>query len=162
MDNVIIRNSKIFYKNFSGKETAMNRAGDRNFCAYIENPEMAEAMSADGWNVKDRNAKDPDAGPKYFIKVKVRFRSGEETSVDKNSDPKLWKVTSKKKTLLDKEAVGSLDGDQIIDANLNIRPYHWKSKDGTKEGISGYLEQGYFRIVDDPFEEEYEDLETEE
>ena len=51
-DILQINNARIVYKNFSGKPSAFNREGDRNFSLVIPNIEIADALKDKGWNIK--------------------------------------------------------------------------------------------------------------
>ena len=65
-ENVLIEDAKLWFRNFSGKESRFNAAGIRNFCVMLPN-DLAERMIADGWNVRKTN---PDEGDgSYFISI---------------------------------------------------------------------------------------------
>ena len=50
-NNVVLEGVRLVFRNFAGKETKFNTEGNRNFAVIL--PEAAaEAMKADGWNVK--------------------------------------------------------------------------------------------------------------
>lgn len=134
-----IENAKIFSTNFSGKEKDNNPEGKRNFCLYL-NEELAAQLKADGWNVKRRKIGDEEP----YLPVEVKYD---------NFPPKIYKVTSRNKTLLDEEVVGDLDGDEIVNVDLYITPYHW-TKNG-KSGIKAYVDKMWVTIEEDDFTKKY-------
>lgn len=147
-DDVVIANARIMYRNFAGKESQYNRLGDRNFCVVIDDPEVAEAMHEDGWNIRMSAPRGEDDSPVYYMPVKVRFDG---------IPPKIFLVTSRNKVLLDESTVSELDTAEFKCIDLTIRPYNW-SQPGGKTGVSAYLKVGYFTIVEDPFADKYADI----
>ena len=92
IDNIIIENARIIFRNFSGKEGKYNRAGSRNFCVVIDNADTAGRLSNDGWNVRMAKKRDPEDEPLYYLQVSVNFA---------NIPPNIYLITRNKNTKLD-------------------------------------------------------------
>lgn len=148
-NKLIIENARLLFRNFSGRESKYNRAGQRNFCVYIDDPEYAQQLIDEGWNVRVRPPREEGEAPRYYIQVAVSFD---------NIPPTIYMITKRKKTRLDEESVAALDFAEICNVDLTIRPYNWIIQKGTKNeksGVKAYLQSMYVVIDEDEFAEKY-------
>ena len=139
-----IENAHILWRNFSGRATEYNREGNRNFHVVIDEPEEAQKLLDEGWNIRIRPSQDEDGEPLQHLQVTVRFG---------DYPPNVYLVTSRNKTRLDESTIGSLDSADIKNVDLEIRPYPWQVNG--KTGIKAYLKTMYVTIEEDAFAAKY-------
>jgi hypothetical protein len=135
--NRTLEDITIAFRNFAGKEDMYNRAGDRNF-AIILDPQDAESLIRDGWNVKHLKARDEGEEPQPYIQVAVSY---------KNRPPKICMVTSKGMTYLTEQEVEMLDWVDIETADATLNPYEWVVNG--KAGVKAYLQTLFVKIEED-------------
>lgn len=129
-----IDEARIIYRNFRGEGTKYNREGDRNFAVVIDDEEVANALVKEGWNVKVRPPRDDDDTPFMYLPVKVKFN---------DRGPQIYLKTGKAVNRLDEESCSCLDDIEIMNVDLDIRPYDWVIQEGTvneKSGRTAYLQ----------------------
>lgn len=140
-----MENARIIFRNFSGKADKYNpKGGARKFSVVIEDPEMAEELKKDGWNVKQLKPRSEDEEPNYHLSVKVNYD---------NRPPKIYLITKHHKTLLNEETVDSLDYADISKVDLVISPYPYNVNGS--EGIAAYLKAMYVNVIEDDFADKY-------
>ena len=125
-----IDEARIVHRNFSGAESKFNRKGERNFSLVIDDPELANELINEGWNVKIKPPRDEDDTPFMFLPVKIKFN---------DRGPTVYLISGRAKTRLDEESVDCLDDIDISNVDLDIRPYDWELPDG-KTGRTAYLQ----------------------
>ena len=124
-----IDDARIIYRNFAGAGSKYNREGDRNFAVIIPEKEMADALIAEGWNVKIKPPRDEDDDPFMFLPIKVKFN---------DRGPNAYLQTGNKMNRLDEESIACLDDVDIISVDMDVRPYDWEVNG--KAGRTAYLQ----------------------
>ena len=123
-----IDDARIIYRNFSGAGSKFNREGDRNFAVVIPEQEMADALIAEGWNVKIKPPRDEDDMPFMYLPVKIKFN---------DRGPNCYLATGTRMNRLDEESICCLDDVDILSVDMDIRPYDWDVNG--KIGRTAYL-----------------------
>ena len=153
MENIVMEEAKIIFRNFEGRADEYNREGSRNFAVVIEDTLLVDKLRRDGWNVREyqRNEEDDIL---YYLPVAVSY---------KVAPPKIYSVIHGKRTSLNECMVGELDHAEIRSVDLTIRPYKWKidNKSGVKEGVKAYLKTMYAVLEEDEFAYKYSDCSDE-
>ena len=129
---VQIDDARIIYRNFAGAPSKFNREGDRNFAVVIEKHDIAEALTEKGWNVKIKPPREEGDEPFMFLPVKVKFNERGPRVYLQNS------LGGRNRVTLDEDTVGILDNVDIINVDLDIRPYDWDVQG--KTGRTAYLQ----------------------
>lgn len=147
---ITIKGARLFKTNFSGKEIPpYNPAGRRNFCVFIDDLRVAEAMEQDGWNIRWLDPREEGDERKAFLSVEVSFR---------NRPPKIVICTRNGQTQLREEDVNMLDWAEKTNVDLAINPRYWE--DGKKTRIKAFLRTMKVDIYEDEIEAELEDRYT--
>lgn len=119
----------LIFKNFSGAGSVYNREGDRNFAIRIDDEAVANDLIERGWNVKIKPARDEDEGPRMHLPVKVKFN---------DRGPNVYLKSGDRMVRLTEDNVGCLDNIDMLDVELDIRPFDWEVNG--KTGRSAYLQ----------------------
>ena len=139
-----IDDARIIFKNFEGRGDKFNREGDRNFSLLIEDPNTADALKREGWNVKIK-----DNGDDVFMRlpVKVKFT---------DYGPNVYLLSGGRRVKLDEEAIGMLDQIEIESVDMDLRPYDWDVNGRT--GRTAYLQSMEVVQRIDRFEARYANM----
>ena len=143
---VVLEGRRILFRNFSGEEGRFNARGQRNFNVLLEDEE-AEAMLADGWNVKYLQPREEGDKPQARLEVSVHFG---------RNPPRIILITSRGKTPLDESMVSLLDWADIENVDMIVRPYEWEVNG--RRGVKAYLKSIYVTIREDALELKYLDV----
>lgn len=138
---LVLKDAKLIFRNFAGKQQQYNSPGDRNFCVLL-NQDVAEQAAKDGWNVKYLKPREEGDEPQAYLQVKVEYEKGRP--------PRCVMLSSKGSNDLGASEVELLDAVDIKRADVLIRPYNW-SVNGN-EGVKAYLKTIYVTINEDEIE----------
>jgi hypothetical protein len=141
-----IDDARIVYRNFAGEGSKFNREGDRNFAVVIENEEIANALTKEGWNVRVKPPRDEDDDPFMYLPVKVKFNE---------RGPAIYLKSGNAMNKLDENSIACLDEIDILGVDMDIRPYNWEVNG--KTGRTAYLQSIHVTQDVDRFAKRYQD-----
>ena len=142
-----IDDAKIIFRNFSGKGSAYNREGDRNFSVLFDDEELVNELIKEGWNIKVKPPREDGDIPFMHLPVKVKFN---------DRGPNVYLKSGTAMNRLDENSISLLDNVDMLSVDLDIRPYDWALKDG-KSGRSAYLQSIHVTQDFDRFASRYPD-----
>lgn len=142
-----IDDARLIFKNFEGRGDKFNREGDRNFSVLIEDPNTADALIEQGWNVRVKPPRDEDEGPFMRLPIKIKFTE---------YGPNVYLKTGDNMVRLNEETIGCLDNIEIDSVDLDIRPFDWEVNGRT--GRTAYLQSIHVTQRIDRFAARYQNL----
>lgn len=144
------------YRNFTGAPDSFNPAGGKRYFNFvIDDPETAQQMREDGWNVKIKPPREEGDTPFCYLKVAVAFPK--PGSKARPLDISMFKSNGVNR--LNEDTVGLLDGAFITSANMAIRPYHWESAGNS--GIAAYVQELHVWVKEDYLSNDYDGFDDE-
>lgn len=143
-DNIVLEGARIIFRNFSGKAGRYNKEGDRSFAVVIDDPEAAEKLKDEGWNVREMKPREEGDPALHYLNVSVSYAY---------TPPMVILVTGHQRTKLDEDTIDTLDWAEITNVDLVIRPYNWEVNGNT--GVKAYLKTMYVTIEEDVFANKY-------
>lgn len=153
INNIIIENARITWRNFKGEVSKKNPSGEKNFGVRIDDLAMVEALIKDGWNIKhapkDRPVGCREDDKEYdYLPVAVSWDNDYYI-------PEVVMFTNDKKKELSDKTVGVLDRMNFENVDIIIRPYVWDVNG--KTGVKAYVKNLYVTVTDsyNPFADKY-------
>ena len=151
LENLMVEDARILFRNFAGEERQFNPAGERNFTLVIDNA-IAPMMANDGWNIKYLKPKEEGDQPQAILRVKVSY---------KRKPPTIVLITEKgggekSRTTLPEDMIDMLDYIDIAKVDLIVNP-SWYDFNG-RQGYSAYLKSIYVTMLQDDLEKKYADI----
>jgi hypothetical protein len=150
LENLMVEDARILFRNFAGEEKQFNPAGERNFALAIDNA-IAPAMMDDGWNIKFLKPREEGDDPQAILKVKVSYKRRPPTVVLIS-----MKGNQKVRTTLPEDMIDMLDYIDIAKVDLVVNP-SWYDFNG-RQGYSAYLKSIYVTMLQDDLELKYAEI----
>lgn len=144
-----LENATLTWRNFRGEEGRFNPAGTRTFGVIIPS-DVAQAMLAEGWNLKESQPREEGDEPYFYMSVEARYG---------HRPPKIVMISSVSGaiTYMTQELVETLDYAEIenVDLIVNGNPWPADTRDG---GLKAFLDTMYVTVVPNALDAKYEHL----
>lgn len=144
VENILLEDVRIGFRNFAGKPDKFNREGNRNFVAFIDDEEQARDLEKVGWNIKHLKPREEDGVPLAYLPIAVNYNV---------LPPRIVLISNGHQQILDEESVEILDWAEIDSIDILVRPYEWEVQ-GTS-GIKAYVKTMYVVLEEDPLTAKY-------
>lgn len=139
-----IDEAKIIFRNFAGVGSKFNREGDRNFSVLIDDEDIANALTEEGYNVKIKPPREEGDIPFMHLPVKIKHNE---------RGPRVFLKTGERVNELDEESIGILDDIDISSVDMDLRTYDWEVNG--KAGRTVYLQSMHVIQEVDRFADRY-------
>ena len=148
---------EILFSNLEGRKEGYDQDGDRKFRLKFNDPELAQQLAEDGWNIRIYTPKNEEYDPYYYMKVVTKFRVDSEKV---RQDPEIHLVNSKNDILCGPQNMADIDmafrNHKVVRVDLSVNPYHWNNPTiGKGEGVAAYIREMWVEIQDSPFASRY-------
>lgn len=149
-DELVLRDVRMIYKNFSGRPGDYNAEGQRNFSVELTDAQ-AKVIRDLGWNPKVIKRTAEEDEPTWHLKVNVSYPSASRPG---GRPPRIFFITksTNSRNPIDEEFVHMLDRGQFDRVDVTLNPYNHKMNGG---GVTAYLRTLYATLHEDPLDAEY-------
>lgn len=148
---------EVLFCNLEGRKERYNNDGDRTFRVKFFDPEFAQQLADDGWNIRIYTPKNEEYDPYYYLTVKTKFRIDSEKV---RQDPEIHLVNSKNDIICGPQNMADVDmafrNHKVTRVDLSVAPRYWTNEGiGNGEGITAYIRELWVEIQDSPFASHY-------
>ena len=142
-EEFILWNAQVRYCNFEGRGDMYNAEGKRNFKVLISDPEAAQKLTEEGWNVSMKPSAIEGEPPLYLLKVNVSFKPPYDKLM-----PKVFRVSEldHSTVMLDENSAAILDNEDIVSADMKIRARPYIDQRTGEHKITAWLLEFYATV----------------
>lgn len=145
---ITIENAEVFRTNFQGLEEQYNPAGTRHFVIFLPEDVAADLIDRE-WPVKRLKPREDEEVGRPILDIRVKF--GEFRP------PAVFVISQGQKQLWTEDMVGMLDGLDLANMDIQLRPFEWRMPNGTS-GIKAYLSKAFITLQEDDLDRKYSEI----